>query len=244
VFFATPNRVGAAGYLNVRLAPLVTLLALGTLRPRADRWGNGPLALAAVATVMMAATTALEARAVARERLGDFDALLATMAPGKRLAMLNFQIRSPRTHEWPYVFAGSLYRASGGAVAGYSFVELPHWPVHYAPGEAPPLRHPFWVYDPCAYRFVGDGAYYDYLLVQGPVDPFDPRATPLGLPFVARASVAAFTLYERASGPPSAPEGLVDHGPCIPRPRPGAEGAPSPYAAAAYPDADGYGAHP
>ena len=52
VYLATPHRVGAAGYLNVRLAPLVTLLALATLRPRDDLGGAVPLAMAAVATLM------------------------------------------------------------------------------------------------------------------------------------------------------------------------------------------------
>ncbi|MBX3193315.1 MAG: hypothetical protein KF819_40405 [Labilithrix sp.] len=219
VYLATPFRVGAAGYLNVRLAPLVTLFATVALRPRDDRWGKIPLGMAAIATVGMTATTTFEARRVCREKLGaGFESLLAEMTPGRRLAMLSFDARSPRAHEWPYVFAGSLYRARGGAIASYSFVELPHWPVHYdarVAGAVPPARGPFWVYHPCAYRYRDDGDYYDYVLVQGRFDLFPPRAP--GPPFAEIASSGAFTLYARAAGPPM---DEVDRGPCLRAPDP------------------------
>ena len=199
IYLATPHHVGAAGYLNVRLAPLVTLLALATLRPREDWWGHVPLAMTALATLIMASSSAWEMRRVSNERLGDFDALLAKTRPGARLAMLDFQVVSPRTHEWPYVFAGSLYRTRGGAVASYSFTELPHWPVHYAPGLGPPPSMPFWVYRPCAYRYREDGAYYDYVLVQGEVNPFDEEHHPVGPRFEELATSGVFTLYAKVS---------------------------------------------
>lgn len=214
VYVATPHHVGAAGYLNVRLAPLVTLLALATLRPREDLWGTVPLGMAALATMVMAWSSAGEIQRVSEERLGDFDALLAKAKPGGRLAMLDFQVASPRTHEWPYVFAGSLYRARGGAVAAYSFTDLPHWPVHYAPGLGPPPSMPFWVYRPCAYRYRIDGTYYDYVLVQGEMNPWDDEHPRVGPTFAPVATSGAFTLYAKVSQEDAAPD-APEHGPCM-----------------------------
>ena len=213
-YLVTPFSVGAAGYLNLRLAPVVTMLALLVLRPRRGLLGDGPLAAAAIAALGMAASTTFEMRRLEAESLGDIDALLAHARPGARLAMLNFETRSPRANFWPYVFAGSYYRAQGGAVASYSFTELAHWPLHYAPGRAPPSRVPFWAYAPCAYRYREDGAYYDYVLVQGRLDPFVEH-TP-GPQLTRIAHEGAFTLFEKTGAPPD--DDTPDRGPCPARP--------------------------
>ena len=216
-YLSTPFSVGAAGYLNLRLAPVVTMLALLVLRPRRGLLGDVPLAAAAIAALGMAASTTFEMRRLESEGLGDIDALLAHARPDARLAMLNFQTHSPRANFWPYVFAGSYYRAQGGAVASYSFTELAHWPLHYAPGQAPPTRVPFWAYAPCTYRYREDGAYYDYVLVQGRLDPFA-EPTP-GPTFTRIAHEGSFTLFEKTA-PASDADETPDRGPCPARPRP------------------------
>jgi hypothetical protein len=219
VYLTTPFRIGGAAMLNVRLAPVLTLFALLGLALRRDRLATIPLAIAACATFVTAGNAAFEIRRVEREKLGALDDLLGAMRPGTRLAMLNFERSSSRTHFWPYIFAGSYHRARGGSIASYSFVELPHWPVHYAPGSAPPDHGPFWAFRPCAYRYREDGAFYDYVLVQGDVDVFGERQGGLGPPFVATAHAGSFTLYEKVEGPgdEASPE-LPDRGPCRPRP--------------------------
>jgi hypothetical protein len=215
VYVTTPFRIGGAAMLNVRLAPVLTLFALLGLRLRKDRLGSLPLAAAALAALLTAANAANEMRAVAQEKLGDFDIVLASMHPGTRVAMLNFDRSSRRTHFWPYVFAGSYHRARGGAVASYSFVELPHWPVHYARGSEPPDHGPFWAFRPCAYRYREDGAFYDYVLVQGAVNPWDSRQGSLGPLFAPRARSGAFTLYAKVPGARDESDpGQPDHGPC------------------------------
>jgi hypothetical protein len=217
-YLVTPFSVGAAGYLNLRLAPVVAMLAILVLRPRRGPLGDVPLAAAAFAALLMAGNTLFEMRRIERESLGDIDALLAKARPGSRLAMLNLQTRSPHANFWPYVFAGSYHRAYGGAVASYSFTELAHWPLHYAPGTAPPLRAPFWAYAPCTYRYREDGAYYDYVLVQGRIDPFVER-TP-GPAFARVAHEGTFTLFEKTG---DAPDDMTpDRGPCPARPSAGA----------------------
>ena len=243
VYLTTPFRVGGAAMLNVRLAPVLTLFALLGLRLRRDRFGDAALAIAACAALATAGNSMREMRRVAREKVGDLDVVLGAMRPGTRLAMLNFERSSRRTHFWPYIFAGSYHRARGGSIASYSFVELPHWPVHYARGAAPPDHGPFWAFRPCAYRYREDGAFYDYVLVQGEVDVFDGRQGTLGPLFVPTARAGRFVLYEKADGPPRPPvmapaatqerergsagsagdapavdaEVEVDHGPCRPR---------------------------
>jgi len=218
VYLTTPFRVGGAAMLNVRLAPMLTLFALLGLRLRKDRLGTIPLALAACAALVTAGNAAHEIRAVAREKLGDLDVVLSAMKPSTRVAMLNFDRSSRRTHFWPYVFAGSYHRARGGAVASYSFAELPHWPVHYARGSEPPDHGPFWGFRPCAYRYREDGAFYDYVLVQGAVDPWDSRQGSLGPRFVPVARAGVFTLYAKETGAMAdAPPSLLDEpdrGPC------------------------------
>ena len=221
VYLTTPFRIGGAAMLNVRLAPVLTLFALLGLRLRKDRLGTLPLAMAACAALVTAGNAALEMRAVEREKVGRLDDVLDAMKPNTRVAMLNFDRASPRTHFWPYIFAGSYHRARGGSVASYSFVELPHWPVHYARGSAPPEHGPFWCFHPCAYRYRADGAYYDYVLVQGPVDPWDGRQRALGPLFVPMARAGVFTLYEKADGPPVEGEtDEPDRGPCRERAQP------------------------
>jgi len=220
VYLTTPFRIGGAAMLNVRLAPVLTLFALLGLRPRNGVVGTLALATAACAAVVTAGNAAREMRVIEREKVGHLDDILTAMKPNTRVAMLNFDRASPRTHFWPYIFAGSYHRARGGTVASYSFVELPHWPIHYAPGEAPPEHAPFWAFHPCEYRYRVDGAYYDYVLVQGPVDPWDGRQRALGPLFVPSARAGVFTLYEKVDGPPADGEmDEPDRGPCRERAR-------------------------
>jgi hypothetical protein len=215
VYLTTPFRIGGAAMLNVRLAPVLTLFALLGLRLRKDRLGTAPLVLAACAALVTAGNAVREMRRIEREKVGDLDVVLTAMRPGTKLAMLNFDLVSRRTHFWPYVFAGSYHRARGGSVASYSFAELPHWPIHYARDAAPPDHGPFWCWRPCAYRYREDGAFYDYVLVQGDVDPFDGRQGGLGPVFVPIAKSGVFTLYEKADGPPAeSSTDEPDHGPC------------------------------
>ena len=196
----TPFRVGVATMLNVRLAPVLTLLAVVPLTLPRRRVTSVALAGVVAATFVTSAASTHEMRSTAEEMVGDLDALLDHARPGTRLVSLDFDRRSPRTQYWPYVFAGSYHVARGGAVAAYSFAELPHWPIHYAPGQAPPPKHEFWIFDPCAYRYEEDGAYYDYVLVHGDEDPF---ADAPGPPFVRVASSGKLTLYEKVTGPPA-----------------------------------------
>jgi hypothetical protein len=213
LYLVTPFRVGAAGYLNLRLAPLVSLLAVVGLRPRHDAWGAVPLVVAAAADVAMSATAFREMQRTASEMLGDPEPLLAAVRPHARVALLNFEVRSARTQERPFIFFGSYLVPRAQAIAAYSFAELAHWPVHYAPQDRPPPHSAFWVYQPCDYRYRQDGAFYDYVLVQGRVRPFGSGVPGPTFSPIARAGV--FTLYEKVGPPPGSDEPTdADVGPC------------------------------
>ncbi len=92
IYALTPFHVGPAGYLDVRLAPLLALFSLLLLRPSPGRAGDGQVALAVVAALGTACTAAYEMQRVEHEMLGELDALLAKMKPGSRLATLNFEV--------------------------------------------------------------------------------------------------------------------------------------------------------
>jgi hypothetical protein len=211
VYVFTPFHVGLAGYLDVRLAPLLALFALLILRPAGGRWGRIQLGIASAAALGTALTAGFEMARVEREMVSGLDALLATMKPNTKLAMLNFEQRSSRTYFWPYVLVGSYHRQKAGAIASYSFTELAHWPIHYAAGGAPPVHRPLWSYHPCEFQHRADGTYYDYVLVQGQKDPFDGDHPGPEFRAVARAGV--FTLFAKSSGDDQSP-GVPDRSPC------------------------------
>ena len=215
IYFVTPFRIGAGGMLNVRLAPLVAIAATLTVSQSRGRLRTLLLGGAALATMAHSANATREIRALAREHMAGFDQVLAAMRPGTRLVTLAFDHRVTRTYYDPYPFAGSYHRAAGGAVASYSFSELPHWPVHYrSEARPPPKPMPLWIYAPCAYRHAFDGPYYDYVLVSGGVDPF--AAHPAGPAFRELRRIPNFVLYEKVPGEEWTGSG--NDGPCDPGP--------------------------
>jgi hypothetical protein len=212
IYLATPFKVGAGLMLNVRLAPILVLLAFLPMRlPRRGALGTAALGLA-VAANLVGGANAVFACGRANVDLGDLDAVLAPIGRGARLETLTYDIRSPETHIFPWAHVGAYHRARRGGVAGFSFSELHHWPVHYKPSEAPPRRPGTkWDLDPCAFRNAVDGEYYDFVLVRGRIDPFrDHPPGPVFAPLVTRGKM---TLYRKEAG--SWPAGEVsDPGPC------------------------------
>jgi hypothetical protein len=222
IYVATPFHVGPAGYLDVRLAPMLAVFSLLILRPT-GRVAQLSFVLGAVATLGTSVTAFVEMRRLQSEMLGDFDALLGQMRPASRVGMLNFEQRWPRSYFFPYVFAGSYHRLKEGGLAAYSFSDLPHWPIHYAPSAEPPPHRGWWLYHPCEYRYRMDGEYFDYVLVQGTLDPFS--EAPPGPVFRPIAKSGVFTLYEKTAAEPDA-DRAPDRSPCRRPPPRETEAAP------------------
>ena len=216
LYFATPFSVGMAGYLNLRLAPLLALFALLWLRPGRDRLSNGALRLVAVTSCVAAIHAGVQVRSAERAHAEGLGALLEQVPPSAKLATLNFDARSWHTKFLPYVFAGSYHRARGGEQAGYSFADLPHWSVHHKAEARPPAWAPHWAYRPCDFSYREGGAYYDYVLVQGDVAPFVEDAPGPRFEPVARAR--AFTLYRKTGPAPASADAEPDRSVCAPPP--------------------------
>jgi len=222
VYLSTPFRVGTGFLLNVRMAPVLAVFALLVLRPRSERRAR----LAAYAAVALAAVQCVDNVRHIRELQRDVAGvpeLLATMPRGAKLIGLNFSgMDASRAHVPPWLYAGSYHRAENGGVASFSFSELSHWSVQYRPETAPPKQDALaWATNPCLYRNARDGAYFDFVLVRGAVDPF--RARPRGPTWKVRGRTAKYTLWEKDASVVA--EG-GDDGPCEGLARPSATARP------------------
>lgn len=210
-YFTLPNQVSYAFILDLRMAPYVGLLAVLVIARRRGTWANAVgIGLFAI-HALLAFGASREMLAFERDEARHFDLVLRNLPRGKRLLTLVFQNTSERVIITPFVHFGSYYRARYGGVAGFSFSELPHWPVTYRPELAPPKKAvTFWDWNPCLFRNDKDGPYYDYVLVRGDVDPFanepgGPRWRVIGM-------AKDWVLYEKSSAP--ARPGSDLHGPC------------------------------
>ncbi len=222
LYVSLPFTVGAGGMLNVRLALFFGLFVLLLLEVPKGWRGRVPLVLVLLTTLVTSANAVVQVRRAEREELGDFDRILSSMRPGTRVLGLNFRQTSRIAPFFPWVHLMAYHRARGGLIASVSFSELPHWPIHYRVEAAPPKKSkPFWEFSPCLFRNASDGAYYDYVLARGSVDPF--RDEPPGPRWSVRAREREFVLYEKdPAAPPfplwrSAEHVLDDQGPCTAR---------------------------
>jgi hypothetical protein len=214
VYLALPFRVGATDSLNVRLGvffPVFALLVLDLRRGLHERLATAAAALLVLAS---AATNAHEVIA-AQASLGDFDRVLAAMEPGSRVVTLTARFDSPPDHFPPWIHVTAYHRARAGGVSEPSFSTLGHWPLHFRAEAAPPPKsEAFWEFHPCLYRNAEDGAYYDYVLVYGDLEPF--RDAPPGPVWRAIVREKSWTLYAK-TGAASPAWSSPDEGPCVPR---------------------------
>jgi hypothetical protein len=214
VYLATPFRVGSGVLLNVRMAPVLAFFALLGLRPQRDRQSSVAIALTVVLSLVQCADNIYEMRRLQRDVVG-LDALLQELPKGSRMITLNFSGFDPALgHFTPWLHIGSHHRALNGGVASFSFSELPHWSVQYTPAGQPPAQAELsWGQRPCLYRNERDGAWFDYVLVRGSVNPF--RDDPPGPRWKERGRTEKYVLYEKDPSRPPLPRGRVsDEGPC------------------------------
>jgi hypothetical protein len=192
VYVATPFRVGAATFLNVRLAPIVVLLALIPLRVPPSRWFTRAVGAVSIAAGLLFYGSSYLCE---RDEAAGLQEVLAAIPKGANVVSLNFRRTTHSTHVAPYVYEGSFHTAEHGGTAAFSFASLPHWSIHYHSDMAPPPHRPFWVFTPCEYRNRTDGRYFDAVLVRGDLNPF--AAEPAGPAFVKRAQHGRYALYLR-----------------------------------------------
>lgn len=210
LFMLMPFTVGAGTMLNVRLATYFGLFVLLVVELPEKRT-KLMTRCAVLLTVAVSITAIVQIRA-AQAELGRFDRILAAMKPERKLLGLGFLETSKVSPFFPWIHVGGYYRAHGGLVASVSFSELRHWPIRYRPEATPPSKsQPFWEFDPCLFRNQIDGAYYDYVLTRGTIDPF--RDAPPGPTWRKEVREGDFTLYEK-TGATSPAWAVEDRGPC------------------------------
>ncbi|MBK6692272.1 MAG: hypothetical protein IPG50_08715 [Myxococcales bacterium] len=224
LYFVVPFRLGAAAMLNVRMAPLLAFFAVLPLATSRSRATTAALVGVFGVSLATSANAAVELRALVHEEVAGVTALFERTTPGARIVTLPFASRSPRAHFPPFIHMGAYHRVVHGGVSGFSFSELPHWPLQFRREAAPPKKAAtFWSLNPCVFRNADDGPYYDFALVKGAVDPF--RDEPPGPVWRRVDSVKDFTLYAKVLEQSWPAWGTDDLGPCRSR---SAAGQPTP----------------
>ena len=196
LFFVTPVQFGWLWALNHRYAIVVALIAPALVRPRSGLRGALPLLGVAAVAFFAAGTATAQCRAFDKE-VGNFDAVLAKAAPGKRMLGLIYDRGSSVAKFAPFLHFHSYYRARHGGIAEFSFTELPQSPIRYRPGLVPAQRPPSWEWQPDWFHNETEGAFYDYVLVRGVRDPFQ-RGGPGGPRFNLIVADGLWRLYGRA----------------------------------------------
>jgi hypothetical protein len=169
LYFAMPELIGWLWFLDERYAPIAAMLLPAAL-PRGPRpWQRwAPHAAAAGIALFTALGVSVGCLLFSREAEG-FRELIDRMPPHKRVLTLIFDEHSDQSRYFPYHHFGAFYRARKGGIVEHGFVELPHLPLRYRPEAAPPLRPFGSEWTPGTVDNQTQAAFYDYLLVRGPV---------------------------------------------------------------------------
>lgn len=220
LYLALPTQIGSPQMgiltqIDQRVSLFVGLLLPLVVPPAAprrhDSWDRLALTLVATSVVGLGLHGCFWARIYEANEAQDLDRVIADLPRGKRVLGLSFHANSRYATVAPFVHSVAYVRARLGGVSSPSFVNVPHWPIHYRPGAAPPVKDDLvWEYHPCAFDNAVDGPYFDFVLVRGPMAPF--AGDPPGPRFRARARAGEFTLFERAGG--YSPERPGVFGPC------------------------------
>lgn len=210
VYLATPFRVGAGVLLNVRMGPVLALLALLVLRPARGLRGSLPIVACTVLALVQCIDNIQQVRRLQADVRG-VPALLAKIPRRAKLLSLHFSgFDADVSHTPPWIYVGSYHRANEGGIASFSFSELPHWSLHYRPETAPPDQGELaWAMRPCLFRNHRDGPYFDWVLVRGERNPF--AGDPPGPHWVIAGHTEKFVLWQKdGTKNPDGP----DDGPC------------------------------
>ncbi|MDH5674363.1 MAG: hypothetical protein OEZ06_19715 [Myxococcales bacterium] len=145
------------------LALLWLLPALPTPGPRLSQ----TLAVAAFAVACASYHYAGQAfAAFEREEVGDFDAALAAIPPGQRVAGLMFERGSRHVAFSPFIHFVAYYQARRGGAVMFSFADFPQSPFAFRDDNRPPPVPPRWEWLPQRVR-PRELDWYQYVLTRG-----------------------------------------------------------------------------
>lgn len=101
------------------------------------------------------------------EETKDFEKILETMEPHKRVMSLIFDSNSWNFNEPVYLHFGQYYQLKKGGVVNFSFSNFPPSPVRFRKDTGPPLLPLRFEWTPQRFDFKVHGGYYDYFLLRG-----------------------------------------------------------------------------
>jgi len=201
MYFVLPLNTNTATYVSARHALLILLLGLPLL-PALDGWRAHALRGAAVLVAVVGLVGAGRHLACFDREARDFDGVLASMKPARRVVPLVFArggaCVSPRT--FPYLHFAAYYQAAEGGDLARSFATVWNVPIRYRADYARyPLREEV-EWQPTLLT-PEDARHFDYALLRGGPPRLPPQ---LGFQQVVRSG--AWTLYENPDAlPPELP---------------------------------------
>ncbi len=148
--------------------PLLALLCAVLLIPSLGRASGHAVVLSAA--LLGAVHFHFAGRAFARyerDDVGDFDAALAQIPPGQRVAGLVFARGSRHVRYSPFLHYVAYYQARKGGAVMFTFADFPQSPFRFREQARPPRVPPRWEWLPHEVDPVRDLAWYDWVLVRG-----------------------------------------------------------------------------
>ncbi len=192
LYFAMPMSVGWLSYLNYRYAIVAVLFFAACVRPPSG-WRGAVVMLGVAAIGFASAANAMRMMHKFEAEAAGFDNVLNQAQRGRKLLAMIYDQSSKSVRFYPFHHFGAYYRVRMGGVAEHSFVDLPQAPVRYRPDRAPPVRPYEWEWYPNTFVNAEHGGYFDYILVRGDDDVFQPG--PDGPKWKRVAHEGRWTLY-------------------------------------------------
>jgi hypothetical protein len=197
MYLLLPLNTNTATYVSARHALLVVIFVLPLLP---SLRGRGLLAVRLGGSIVAAAGLVMTGEHLAcfDREASDFDGVISTMQPARRLAPLIFARGSAccDTRSFPYLHFGAYYQAAKGGDLSRSFAVVWNVPIRYRTDYA---RYPYreeLEWQPGRFS-AEDARHFDYVLMRGGGPP-PPR---LGLREIARSGM--WSVFENPAADPA-----------------------------------------
>lgn len=166
-YFVLPDSYDFIWPINARF-PLLALVFLCAVLPFPDD-RTGHLVAAAITTITLMSVTEV-ARAFesyCTEEIGDLDAAIAHIPPGKRVAGLIFDRGSHEVKFSPFIHSAAYYQLERGGAVMFTFADFAQSPVRFREDNRPPRVRPRWEWTPEQVDPSTDLDWYDFALTRG-----------------------------------------------------------------------------
>jgi hypothetical protein len=148
--------------------PLLALWLLIPVLPRPGRaMGSVVLSGAVLLGIVQFHLAGKAFASFERDELGEYDAALAHIPAGQRVAALIFDRGSRNVRFSPFIHYGAYYQAEKGGAVLFSFADFAQSPFRFREGNRPPRVPPRWEWLPERVDPERQLRWFDYLLVRG-----------------------------------------------------------------------------